>query len=289
MSFLVESKTLNKKYTDKKMLVRDLITNKDEIILLKKAAIKKTDEVGYRIKESSSTAKADNGDNNPILQLGDTIHSVINTTNIIDSHDDLHLPGIWNKSVAEQNGKTFHLVGHNFDFSQIVGYPKNVSIEVRTLPWASLGKDYDGYTDALIFHTIMSDKTNPDVFKAYRDNDPVQHSIRMKYVNLSLAINDPEEKSYFDRWNTYYPSIANKEVADELGYFWAVSEAQIYKEGSTVLFGSNSETPYQGFTPNNAENKDNQQPSGSTTKKPLTNTEQVFDLSAAIQKTNFII
>ena len=37
--------------------------------------------------------------------------------------------------------------------------------------------------------------------------------------------------------------IANKEEADRVGYFWAVTEAKIVKEGSMVLFGSNSVTP----------------------------------------------
>ena len=40
----------------------------------------------------------------------------------------------------------------------------------------------------------------------------------------------------------YINEIANKDKAIEQGYFWAVTEAKISKEGSMVLFGSNDVT-----------------------------------------------
>jgi predicted methyltransferase len=66
----------------------------------------------------------------------------------------------------------------------------------------------------------------------------------MRYVKLELAVNseskwDVEEKAV---WDKYYNEIANKEVADERGYFWVVSEAKIV-EGSAVVKGSNFATP----------------------------------------------
>ena len=66
----------------------------------------------------------------------------------------------------------------------------------------------------------------------------------MRYVKVDLAINsesewDKDEKAL---WDKYYPVVANKEVADERGYMWIVSEAKII-EGSAVVMGSNSATP----------------------------------------------
>jgi hypothetical protein len=66
----------------------------------------------------------------------------------------------------------------------------------------------------------------------------------MRYVKMELALNsdskwDVEEKAI---WDKYYNEIANKEVADQRGYFWAVSEAKIV-EGSAVVKGSNYATP----------------------------------------------
>jgi hypothetical protein len=41
----------------------------------------------------------------------------------------------------------------------------------------------------------------------------------------------------------YLAVIANKQAALDAGYFWAVAQAKIVKEGSAVLFGSNEATP----------------------------------------------
>ena len=49
-------------------------------------------------------------------------------------------------------------------------------------------------------------------------------------------------KTCYRDWDKYYPIVANKEVADERGFFWIVSEAKII-EGSAVVMGSNSATP----------------------------------------------
>ena len=66
----------------------------------------------------------------------------------------------------------------------------------------------------------------------------------MRYVNLELAINSEAEydKEYKELWDKYYPVVANKELADERGYMWIVTEAKII-EGSAVVMGSNSATP----------------------------------------------
>ena len=64
------------------------------------------------------------------------------------------------------------------------------------------------------------------------------------YVKIEMCINsdskwDVEEK---ENWDKYYPMVANKEMADNYGYFWAVSEAKVI-EGSAVPLGSNPATP----------------------------------------------
>jgi hypothetical protein len=70
------------------------------------------------------------------------------------------------------------------------------------------------------------------------------HSVGMRYVKLDLAINSEAEWNKEEKavWDKYYSLIANKDVADEKGYFWAVTEAKII-EGSAVVMGSNSATP----------------------------------------------
>jgi hypothetical protein len=82
------------------------------------------------------------------------------------------------------------------------------------------------------------------MLKQYANGWVKNHSVGMRYVNLELAINSEAEydKEYKERWDKYYPIVANKELADERGYMWIVSEAKIV-EGSAVVMGSNSATP----------------------------------------------
>ena len=40
-------------------------------------------------------------------------HIVVNTTNVLDSHDDLHVKGIWNKTIKDQKGKLNLVVDHD--------------------------------------------------------------------------------------------------------------------------------------------------------------------------------
>ena len=68
------------------------------------------------------------------------------------------------------------------------------------------------------------------------------HSVGMYYVKMDIAVNDEDSPAYFDAWKKYYPQIANKEVADDRGYFFYVLEAKCM-EGSAVPMGSNTATP----------------------------------------------
>lgn len=242
---MIFCKTLNKSFEDQKTMFKELFERKDEIISLKKAAIKTAD--GVSLNQMKGEASKAAGDQERVLQFGDIVSNVINTTNYLDSHDDVHLPGIWDKSAAEQSGKTYHVANHDLKVGSVVGYPSEVTIEVKQMGWRDLGLNADGVTEALVFNTKMTDKTNKDVFMAYRDKAPVQHSIRMQYVTIGFACNDPEMKEPFALYNTWLSSIVNKEKAIEQGYFFPVSEAKIYKEGSTVIEGSNDLTPSLGF------------------------------------------
>ena len=68
------------------------------------------------------------------------------------------------------------------------------------------------------------------------------HSVGMYYVKMDFAINDQDYPNEFEAWNKYYLQIANKETADQMGYFWYVLEAKCV-EGSAVPLGSNTCTP----------------------------------------------
>jgi hypothetical protein len=223
-------------------MFRAMKANMSKMMAAKKATIKISDgwESGTIKTESEKAAGGPKE-----LEFGDKIYPVINTTLYMDSHDDVHLNGIWNKTIGEQKGKVALILNHDYKIGQVISYPEDVVPMVKIIPWKDLGRKYEGDTEALIFESTLSDDSNEIGFKAYKNGRKVQHSVRMMYEKISLAINSDSEDWKEERktWEKYLNSIANKERAIELGYFWAVKEARIYKEGSMVLEGSNDVTP----------------------------------------------
>jgi hypothetical protein len=82
------------------------------------------------------------------------------------------------------------------------------------------------------------------MFNLYKKGRVLNHSVGMRYVKMFLCIDSNEAyySSEKSNWDKYYPQVVNKEVADEKGYFWAVTEAKVI-EGSAVVKGSNEFTP----------------------------------------------
>jgi hypothetical protein len=245
----------DREFESKEELFRELVANKKQLISLKKSVTKEADAVSYGYVENISK----NNVNKAIASadLPDTldVKVVINTTNFLDSHGDVHVNGIWNKSISDN--KTFlHLQEHERDFDKVIS--DNAKGYVQSMTWKQLGLPYEGKTEALIFESTIDRLRNGFMLKQYANGWVKNHSVGMRYVQLELAINSEADydKEYKDLWDEYYPVIANKEVADERGYFWLVKEAKIV-EGSAVVMGSNSATP-------TLEMKDNVEPSKDT-------------------------
>lgn len=241
---MIHCKELNQSFPDKKSLIKELIKRSAEIMQIKKSAVKYSEPMSWQIMPTEATKDLTQPKE---ITYGDYVYPIINTTNYLDSHDDVHIDGIWNKSIKEQQGKVYLIVNHELQVGKVISYPKDVEMQLKTLKWYDLGVDSDGTTEALIFKSKLTERSNKDGFEAYKFGDPVQHSIRMQYVKMYLCIEpnnlSAEDMQYGENWEKYYPAIANKERADKQGYFWAVTEAKIFKEGSQVLAGSNDLTP----------------------------------------------
>lgn len=231
----------NKTFRDKEEMFKALRENKDTLIAQKKMITKEADAVVYvsKIEDSKGNAlKADSIDITEVNKL--KLKLVINTTNIMDSHSDVHLKGIWKKSVKEKKD-LYLLQEHRMLFSHII--TDDVKASVQLMNWSDLGQKYKGQTEALIFDASV-DKRNEFMFQQYAKGFVKNHSVGMRYTKIEMAINseskwDVEEKEV---WDKYIDDIVNKEVAEEKGYFWAVTEAKII-EGSAVPIGSNTVTP----------------------------------------------
>lgn len=216
------------------------VKNKKELILLKKSNVKHTEPFGVTDLQASankalSTNYADD------VASGVIKRTIIgNTYNWMDSQSDALLPGVFSKSINERISQVLHLHDHIREVSAKVGKPEN--IYEKSVAWADLGIDLPGNTEALFMDSNIMKDLNPSIFQQYLLKDINQHSVGMQYVNLELAVNDPEYKMEFAIWNNYINQIGNKDKVEEQGFFWAVKEGKLL-EVSAVLAGANELTP----------------------------------------------
>ena len=233
-------KELNKEYSSKEELFEDLKANKELIIREKKSQIFKSCDKGSAVGVKPLKIDAIKG-----IDLDDNFHYIaVNTTNVLDSHGDLHVKGLWNKSVKDQQGKNYLVTDHKMELSNVVAKKENVEMFVSDIAYSSINKSFDGSTQALIYKVAKADIINPLAKEWLESKSDIEASVRMQYVNVELAMNstaksDKEEKKVFD---TYVSQIANKGDFEEIDYFWVVKEAKNIGESSLVLAGSNGAT-----------------------------------------------
>lgn len=250
----------------KKDLLKFLVENKELLMAEKKAAIKHADPVSigvdigkkYFVDKEGQLIKALN-DVQPTADGPSTVLCVINTTNWMDSHSDVHIPAIWNKSLKD-NPIQVHLQEHTMSFDHVISDESKAYVQKMT--WKELGLDIAGTTEALIFATPLKGR-NPYMEDQYKKGFVKNHSVGMRYVSLKLCVNESEDEYYkeeYANWVLYSPMVANIADAEAQGYFWAVLEAKVI-EGSAVVKGSNVITPTLGF-------KSAEPPGGTQTKQP---------------------
>lgn len=236
---MIHCKELKKDFATKDELFKELVKNESRIAELKKATIKETDSLSVFATHGTDSVKA-------LSFVKDGfVYPVINTTNYFDSHGDVHFPNLWNKSLKDKAKKIFYVLEHELELDSVIAFPQDVNAFVKTVLWSDLGKDYAGSTQALIFEIAKNKIRLEDVKTLFDEQISFENSVRMRYINVQLAINSTSsdyEKQYA-LWKARIDQVANKEVAIEQGYMWCVDEASIEKEGSLVLFGSNDATP----------------------------------------------
>lgn len=248
------------KYTNKEDLFKFLKENKDSLIAQKKAQMKCADGLmyssGINHLASKSVNKATANDDEV------SVTAVINTTNIMDSHSDVHIKGLWDKSLRE-NKNIMHLQEHKMAFDKIISDGNDLSVYVRDISFKDLGYDLPGMTQALIFESKVKKDRNPYMFDQYSKGNVRNHSVGMRYVKIVMAVNS--DKSWYsaekDVWDRYIDDVANKSDAEEKGYFWVVKEAKAI-EGSAVPIGSNSITPTLEVKEEPVKATPNNEPSG---------------------------
>ncbi len=238
-------------------LFRYIKANKAAIIDMKKSVIKCADAVIIAVTEEPprSIAKGQylfsNDEPNGILKR--TI--IANTYNWLDSHDDVHQNNLFAKSINDKGVKIPHLHDHIFQLDARVGMP--ISWNEKSIPWRDLGVNKDGSTMSLFLESNIMKSLNKSVYKAYLDGIIDQHSVKMQYVKMGMAINDPDYEDEYKEWVATFDKLGNPEKAIEQGYYFPQYEAKLF-EGSAVLLGSNELTPTLGnkFEPLKGTQKD---------------------------------
>jgi len=238
---MINSNSLNKSFATHEELFRELKKAEKNIIAAKKASILKSAERG-QLSDVNFINKDMQADKS-VFKDG-FVYPVINTTNFLDSHEDVHFPNIWNKTISDKQGKIYLLADHNSGISNIVAWPTDVKVFTKMVDWSMVGKNYAGQTQALIYEVAEENIQHAQALKFMQEKRPLLGSVAMQYVKIELAVNS-NEQDYIENkklWNNKINTIANVEDVNEKGYFFAVTEAKIMGEGSILTNPSNPAT-----------------------------------------------
>lgn len=266
-------------FSNKIALFDYLIKNQSTLISQKKAVIKEADKIGYIFhadndKTYSDKAEAVIGtDSNKLF-----VRSIINTTGILDSHSDVHIKGLWKKSLQETKEK-YLIEEHKFNFRGIIS--DEVEAYTKSLSFKSIGFDFEGSTEALIYDSIIHKDRNEYMFEQYAKRRVKNHSVGMRYVKLFMCIDSPMYDEAFENWNKYKDEVVNVEALEQ-GFMYAVTEAKDV-EGSAVIKGSNFVTPTMI-----TRNEKSEPPLGTRLHtEPSTDTQKLEALKELLAKTKF--
>lgn len=234
-------------FKSKKEKFAYLKENEDMLIMKKKSAIKYADAFSApsillrEIKTDSEASKSVNKVEGDKTQV--KVRAIINTTKVFDSHYDVHIDGIWNKTLKESKNIK-HLQEHEMKFDKIISDKDDLKAFTKNFKWKDLGYDKDGETQALVFDSIVKQERNEYMFNQYSKGNVDNHSVGMIYVTIKLALNseDEDDEKYKAEYDKHIDDIINKEEVEAAGFYFAIYEAKVI-EGSAVPIGSNQITP----------------------------------------------
>lgn len=232
----------DRKFESKEDLFKALIDNKELLIKEKTSQILKSCDKGSTLSVSQENIVKALETNKAFKMDSDYYYFAVNSSNILDSHGDLHVKGNWDKTVKEQQKKLYLVFDHTLKRSEIIAMKEDIEIFTAEIPFSLIGKNYDGDTYVLVYKVAKNKIANAEAKQWLENGYSFEASVRMQYVKIEMAIDSKEyekEKAVFDK---YINQIANAKEFDKIDYFWVVTEAKNVSESSLVMFGSNSAT-----------------------------------------------
>jgi hypothetical protein len=247
---MIKSRYFKTDFNNKEELFKALRENNSIIIDAKKAEIIKSCEKGVSIVCKSLKFNNDTEETKALAMDENYYYIAVSSSYILDSHDDLHLKGMWKKSISEQQGKNYLVCDHDLEINNVIVRKEHIEMLTATIPFSMLGKPYNGNTEVLIYKFLKSKVIHPIVKEWLESGDDIEASVRMRYIDIVFCMdsNDPLDKVYKDNYDNYIGLIANKEDFEYIHYFYAIKEAQNVRESSLLPFGSNHAT---GLVSNN--------------------------------------
>ncbi|WDF45258.1 hypothetical protein PQ459_10140 [Chryseobacterium sp. KACC 21268] len=258
-----------KKFNNPKDQVKWLMDNQALIKAQRRNESKKTDGMSFGFTSFALNSKGerlkaeDLESDKEIIEKGVLkVKCIINATNILDSHCDLHVPGIWKKSLSEK--KLIYLCQeHDLSFKGIIS--DEVKAYTQTFTFTELGfPNYDGDCECLVFDATIHKDRNEYMYNQYLKGFVRNHSVKMGYVKEYFCVRDEYASGdasytqYVENWNKFAPMCVNIEDLDTVNYFWAVTEAKIRDEGSAVVKGSCFTTPVIELSDNDDDEDDDE-------------------------------
>ena len=241
---MIFCKELNKNFEDKELMFAELLANKELIIKEKTSNILKSIDKGIAITSNQEAILKAIETNKELNIDKDYYYFVVNSSNILDSHGDMHVKGNWDKTVKEQQKKTYLVFDHQLKRSEIIAMKEDIEMLTFEIPFSLIGKNYDGNTYALVYKVHKDKIRNKEAKELLESGYSFEASVRMRYIKIDLAMDsslkeNAKEKENFDK---YFSEIANKEDFEKITHFWIVKEAKNEQESSLVMFGSNPAT-----------------------------------------------
>lgn len=234
----------DKEFASKEAMFADFRANYNDLISFKKADIQKSCDKGLAITCRSLD----------LLKLQDSVKGLkidpayyyiaANTTKILDSHEDLHIDGLWNKSVKEQQGLNYLVADHELTIADTIVRKEHVEMLIVKMPFALLGMPYAGETEVLVYKVAKDKIIHAKAKEWLESGDQIEASVRMQYVTILFAMdsNNPEDATLKKNYDDYIGMIANKDDFEYIAYFFIVKEAKNVREASLVIAGSNPVT-----------------------------------------------
>lgn len=234
----------DKTFASKEELFKELRESSEIIIEEKKSLIQKSCDKGISV-TCKSLDLLKFTDQLKGIKIDDNFYYIaVNSTRVLDSHDDLHIDGIWKKSIKDQQGKNYLVVDHELSIKSVVVRKEHIEMFTAKVPFALVGKPYEGDTEVLVYKVPKAQVKDQTVKEWLDSGDAIEGSVRMQYVTILFAMdsNAPEDETEKKNYDEYLPLIANKDEYDYIYYFFVIKEAKNVKESSLVVFASNSST-----------------------------------------------